>query len=327
MIHETDFCCEKLNTALQKEEAFIHRMGITTLEDLGKCIESGGTEELIASCELRLDKALGHIAEQIRDRSDSVRVIGVAGPSSSGKTTFANRLDSELEKMGIICHVISTDDYFIPDEALTKTDDLDWESLDIVDTALFDAHMKALVKGEAVELPRYNFLNNKREWSGEQLRLEENHVVLVEGIHALNPKLAPSIQKDTMFKIYISALTRLMGDDGHHLSPSLFRLVRRMVRDYNFRGASAEATLERWHSVRMGEIKNIFPFIEEADVVFNSTLVYEHAVLKPFAEAVLPPDEKHEETGKIRELMAKLPVISPELVPKRSILREFFPNS
>lgn len=327
MIHETDFRCEKLNIALEKEEAFIHRMGIHNLEDLAKCIKEGGAEELIASSELRLDKALMHIAEQIRDHSDAVRVVGVAGPSSSGKTTFANRLDHQLEKLGIICHVISTDDYFIPGEALPRSEELDWESLDIVDTALFDEHMKALVGGEAVKIPRYSFLTNRREWSEEPLRLEENHVVLVEGIHALNPELAPSIKKDTMFRIYISALTRLMGYNGHHLPPSLFRLVRRMVRDHAYRGASAESTLERWHSVRLGEIKNIFPFIEEADVVFNSTLVYEHAVLKPYVEAILPVDEKFDETMRIRDFMGRIPPIPASLVPEGSILREFLPNS
>lgn len=318
----------KLFGVFQQSKHWSRILGVENVGALNDCIASGQIKELIQISEALHAKQIAEIASRIAGNG-RIKLILVAGPSSSGKTTFAQKLGIQLQAEGKKPHLISMDNYFINrSEVAYGPDGLqDFEALQAVDTDLFNEHMRCLLEGGTVELPVYNFKTGLREMSGQQLRLDEADVLIVEGIHCLNEEVSRSVPADQKFKIYISAITMLSIDDHNRIPTTDGRLLRRMVRDYEHRATSAADTIRRWPSVRGGEEKNIFPFQEEADVIFNSAHIYELAVLKTYAEPLLFRIQKGEpEFAEARRLIKFLDYflgVSSELVPETSIIREF----
>ncbi len=312
-------------------------------EILGVCNMSGllsklgndtcGGRELIHVNEALHEKKIAQIADVIFAHRDRLRIILIAGPSSSGKTTFAQRLAIQLRVLGLKPVALSTDDYFV-NRDLTPLDEkgeYDFEALETVDVELFNKHLQRLMASEEVECPFFNFQRGVREEGGQKLQVEENNPIIIEGIHALNEKLTPSIRRENKYKIYISALTQLLIDDSNRIKTTDTRLLRRIVRDKNYRSQNALDTLKRWQSVRRGEEKNIFPYQEDADIMFNSALVYEIPVLKKYAYPLLKAIEQNEseysDAKRLLDLIAMFPELSAEYVPLNSIMREFIGGS
>lgn len=318
----------KLFGVFQQSKQWSRILDVANVGALNDCIAAGKIDTLIQISEALHAKRIAEIACRVAENR-RIKLILVAGPSSSGKTTFAQKLGIQLQAEGFRPHLISMDNYFIDrDQVPFGPDGLqDFESVDAVDAALFNEHMQQLLLGEAVELPTYNFKTGKREYNGQMLQLCEEDVLIVEGIHCLNEVLSQSVPKDQKFKIYISAITMLNIDDHNRIPTTDGRLLRRMVRDHQHRATSAADTIRRWPSVRNGEERNIFPFQEEADVIFNSAHIYELAVLKTYAEPLLYNIQKEEpEYGEARRLIKFLNYflgVSSELVPEMSIIREF----
>ena len=290
--------------------------------------------DLVRVCEAYHEKQIASIADEIAKRRDRLRVILIAGPSSSGKTTFAQRLSVQLRINGLKPTAIGLDDYFV-DRGLTPKDEdgnLDFEALDAIDIHLFNEHLSQLIQGEEVSLPRYNFVKGQREWNGRTLQVTPEQPLIIEGIHGLNDALTSSIPKGRKYKIYVSALTNLNVDDHTRIPTTDVRLLRRLVRDAQFRGHSARETIARWPSVRRGEERHIFPFQEDADTMFNSTLVYELAVLKNHAEPLLAAIHsdvpQYSEARRLLRFLSHFhPMSSTEDIPKNSILKEFIGGS
>jgi len=307
-------------------------LGVSSIGDVNEEISKGNAGELIKISEALHEKKLAEIADKIKKR-DNTRVVLIAGPSSSGKTTFAKRLSVQLIVSGLKPVQISLDNYFV-DRELTPLDEngeYDYESLYALDIETFNRDILDLTAGKEIELPHFSFETGKRFYNGTKLKITDQHIILIEGIHALNPKLSELIDNDLKFKIYISALTQI-GIDLHNRIPSTDnRLLRRIVRDYQYRGYSAKETIKRWPSVRRGEEKNIFPFQEEADIMFNSALLFELGVLKNRAEPILLEiDETHREYSEARRLLKFLSyfnAIPDKEIPPTSILREFLSGS
>jgi uridine kinase len=278
------------------------------------------------------EERIANIAQQIADRQGQVRLVLIAGPSSSGKTTFSKRLSVQLMAHGLRPVPLGLDDYFVDRERTPLDEDgqYDFETLDALDLHLLNVQLLALIAGQEVTLSRYNFKTGKREW-GRTLSISHEHVILLEGIHGLNPDLVPNVPPEQVYRIYASALTQLNIDHHNRVSTSDTRLLRRTVRDAAHRGYSAQETIKMWEKVRRGEWRNIFPFQENADAVFNSALVYELAVLKPFAEPLLRQVEPGTmEYVEVRRLLAFLDWFlpcDPDLIPDNSILREFIGGS
>jgi uridine kinase len=278
------------------------------------------------------EKKVAQIADQITALNK--RVILIAGPSSSGKTTFANRLRIQLKVNGYNPITLSTDDYFV-DRTHTPVDengDYDYESIDAVDVDLFNKVLSGLVAGDEVELPVYNFIEGLKEFNGKMLQIKTNQPIIIEGIHGLNEKLTEQISAEHKFKIYISALTQLNIDDHNRIPTTDSRLIRRIVRDSKYRGHDAMKTIEMWPSVRRGEEKNIFPYQEAADVMFNSALSFELAVLKKHAEPLLSAipetSEQYKEAKRLLKFLSYFETIDDDtLVPITSILKEFIGGS
>ncbi len=266
-------------------------------------------------------------------RQGNKKFVMVAGPSSSGKTTFSHRLSIQLRAQGMQPHPIAVDDYFVDREQTPKDEygNYNFECLEAIDREKFNEDMTALLKGEEVELPFFNFKTGKREYNGNVKTLGKDDILIIEGIHGLNDALSYSLPRESKYKIYISALTQLNVDEHNRIPTTDGRLIRRMVRDYRTRGASAKRTLSMWESVRRGEEENIFPFQEEADAMFNSALVYELAVLKQFIEPLLfgipKEDPEFLEAKRLLKFMEYFLGISSEDVPHNSILREFVGGS
>ncbi len=318
----------KLFGVFQQSKQWSRILDVANVGALNDCIAAGKIDTLIQISEALHAKHIAEIACRVAENR-RIKLILVAGPSSSGKTTFAQKLGIQLQAEGFRPHLISMDNYFIDrDQVPFGPDGLqDFESVDAVDAAMFNEHMQLLLQGETVELPTYNFKTGKREYNGQMLQLCEEDVLIVEGIHCLNEVLSQSVPKDQKFKIYISAITMLNIDDHNRIPTTDGRLLRRMVRDHQHRATSAADTIRRWPSVRNGEERNIFPFQEEADVIFNSAHIYELAVLKTYAEPLLYNIQKEEpEYGEARRLIKFLNYflgVSSELVPEMSIIREF----
>ena len=275
-----------------------------------------------------MEKRIGDIAQQIFDRK-GVRFVMVAGPSSSGKTTFSNRLCTQLRALGMYPHPIEVDNYFKEREQTPRDEngEYDFECLGAMDTELFNRDMKKLMEGERVELPTYNFLTGNREYRGNSLLFGENDILVLEGIHCLNEAFSYALPAESKMKIYISCLTQMNIDEHNRIPTTDARLLRRITRDARVRGNSARATLQRWPSVGRGELKYIFPFQEDADIVFNSSVIYETAVLKPYAEALLfgvPKDcPEFVEAKRLLKFLDYFLTIPNDDVPETSILREF----
>lgn len=305
---------------------------IGTVGALNDQIVSSTASELILVQEALQEKKIAEIAQTIVN-SPGIKFVMIAGPSSSGKTTFSHRLSIQLRANGLKPHPIGVDDYFINREDVKKDEfgKYDFESVDAIDVELFNKDMTALLKGEKIELPSYNFKAGKREYGGRFKQLGKDDVLVIEGIHCLNDKLSHSLPKENKFKIYISALTQLNIDEHNRIPSTDGRLIRRMVRDARTRGISAKQTIDMWYSVRRGEEKYIFPYQEEADVMFNSALIYELAVLKSFAEPLLFGIDKSEpeylEAKRLLKFLDYFLAIGSEEIPNNSILREFVGGS
>lgn len=300
---------------------------------LNKIVSDGRISELIRIAEAIHEKKFANIADQITQSRDKKKVILISGPSSSGKTTSANRLGVQLRVSGLMPVTISLDNYFVDRDRTPRdeTGDYDFEAIEALDIELFNQNLSDLILGREVELPIYNFKLGKREPAGIKKALGEKDVLVIEGIHGLNDKLTSGIPEESKFKIYVSALTSLNLDDHNRIPTTDTRIIRRIVRDFQFRGANALSTIKRWPSVRKGEEKNIFPFQENADVFFNSSLVYELGVLKTLAEPLLKEiDQSNEEYSEAKRLLDFLSYFLPidyKEIPFNSIIREFVGGS
>ena len=307
-------------------------LGIKTVGDFNEAVKNGQATDLINVSEALQEKKISQIADTIAERKE-IKVVLIAGPSSSGKTTFCKRLSVQLLASGVKPVQISLDDYFVNRVETPKDEngELDYESIYALNIPLINEQFNALFRGEEVELPKYNFQTGKSEKSGEKLHLGENNILLVEGIHALNPLLTEQIADDKKFKIYASALTTILLDDHNYIPTTDNRLLRRIVRDYKYRGCSAQETIHRWPSVRAGENKWIFPYQEQADVMFNTALLFELAVIKPQAEEVLEqvPEncEEYAEAYRLRKFLKYFAPLPFRNLPPTSLLREFLGGS
>ncbi|ASE17957.1 nucleoside kinase [Prevotella melaninogenica] len=307
-------------------------LGIKTVGDFNEAVKNGLATDLINVSEALQEKKISQIADTIAARKE-IKVVLIAGPSSSGKTTFCKRLSVQLLASGVKPVQISLDDYFVNRTETPKDEngELDYESIYALNIPLINEQFNALFRGEEVELPKYNFQTGRSEKSGKKLHLGENNILLVEGIHALNPALTEQIADDKKFKIYASALTTILLDDHNYIPTTDNRLLRRIVRDYKYRGCSAQETIHRWPSVRAGENKWIFPYQEQADVMFNTALLFELAVIKPQAEEVLEhvPEncEEYAEAYRLRKFLKYFAPLPFRNLPPTSLLREFLGGS
>ena len=307
-------------------------LGIKTVGDFNEAVKNGLATDLINVSEALQEKKISQIADTIAGRKE-IKVVLIAGPSSSGKTTFCKRLSVQLLASGVKPVQISLDDYFVNRTETPKDEngELDYESIYALNIPLINEQFNALFRGEEVELPKYNFQTGMSEKSGKKMHLGENNILLVEGIHALNPALTEQIADDKKFKIYASALTTILLDDHNYIPTTDNRLLRRIVRDYKYRGCSAQETIHRWPSVRAGENKWIFPYQEQADVMFNTALLFELAVIKPQAEEVLEqvPEncEEYAEAYRLRKFLKYFAPLPFRNLPPTSLLREFLGGS
>lgn len=322
----------KLFHTLQEASQWGKMVDVDTVGALNDVIAHGGVSDLILVQEALQEKKIAEIAEKIaEDRSR--KFIMIAGPSSSGKTSFSHRLSIQLRTLGLNPHPIGLDNYFKErrDTPVDENGNYDFECLEAIDVELFNRQMTELLEGKEVELPSFNFLSGEKEYRGEYKQLGEDDILVIEGIHGLNDKLSYTLPKESKFKIYISALTQINIDEHNRIPTTDGRLIRRMVRDARTRGASAAKTIGMWPSVRRGEDRYIFPFQEEADVMFNSALIYELAVLKPYAEAILfgiPKDvPEYIEAKRLLKFLDYFIGISSEEIPKNSLMREFVGGS
>ena len=319
---------EKVFSVLKESSKWGELLESGAVGALNENISKGKIGEIMLVQEALQEQKIAEIAKQLANRPD-VKFIMIAGPSSSGKTTFSHRLSVQLRACGLHPHPIAVDNYFVNREDNPKDEngDYDFEALQAIDINLFNQDMGRLLKGEEVEIPSFNFKTGQRQYKGDTLKLGPDDILVIEGIHCLNDELSFSLPKESKFKIYISALTQLNVDEHNRISTTDCRLIRRIVRDARTRGATAEETLARWQSVRAGEEKNIFPYQEEADVMFNSALIYELAVLKQYVEPLLfgiPVDSPYyTEAKRMLKFMDYILGVSSDIVPANSLLREF----
>lgn len=323
---------DKMFEVFKEHHKWQQILRVGTVGELNAAIQKGYAREIINVSEALQEKKIAYIADEIANRKD-VKMVLIAGPSSSGKTTTCKRLSIQLITNAIRPVQISLDDYFV-DRELTPKDEkgeYDYESLYALNIPLLNQQLTALFKGEEVELPRYNFQTGKSESSGKKLRLGENDILVVEGIHALNPELTAQIPDEQKFRIYASALTTILLDTHNYISTTDNRLLRRIIRDVKYRGCSAADTIHRWPSVRAGENKWIFPYQENADVMFNTAMIYELAVIKSQAVAALEqvPEscEEYAEAYRLRKFLKYFVSIPFDTLPHVSLLREFLGGS
>ncbi|WP_461636715.1 uridine kinase family protein [Labilibaculum euxinus] len=330
---ETFIPQEKMLKIFSEYKRWGNVLNISNVGDLNGYVENNNISELIKISEALHEKKISQIADKIRKKRKHVKLILISGPSSSGKTTFGKRLAIQLKVAGLHPVNLSLDNYFVNREKTPKDEngEYDFEALESLDVRLFNENLVDLLNGVEVELPKFSFETGTRYFDGEKLKINGKQVLVVEGIHALNPKLTPLIADDSKFRIYISALTSI-SIDGHNRIPSTDnRLIRRIVRDHKYRNYSAFDTISRWPSVRRGEEKNIFPYQEEADVMFNSALQYELGVLKRYAEPILkeiqPNQAEYSEANRLLKFFSYFLPISDAEIPPTSLMREFLGGS
>ena len=327
---------EKMLEVFAEYHRWNHILGISTVGDLNLAVKAGHATDLINLSEALQEKKIVRIADEICRRNENgqrVRIILVSGPSSSGKTTFSKRLSVQLMTNGMKPYPISLDDYFVSREEtpFDENGERDYESLYALNLPLFEQHLKALLAGEEIELPHYNFTTGLSERSGKKLRLTDDMILVLEGIHGLNPALTPNIPAANKYKIYVSALTTILLDNHNYIPTTDNRLLRRIVRDNSYRNTTAEQTIARWPSVRAGEDKWIFPYQENADAMFNSALLFELAVLKDKAEPILRkvPNNRPEysEARRMLRFLSYFESVVDKDLPPTSLLREFLGGS
>lgn len=323
---------QKLFNALKRTTDWSNQMNVDTVGDLNNQICAGNMEEIILVQESLQERRIGEIATEIAARG-GVKFVMIAGPSSSGKTSFSHRLSIQLKTHGLKPHPIALDNYFV-DRSITPRDangDYDFECLGAIDVEQFNKDMCDLLAGKEVQMPTYNFKTGSREYKGNTLQLDPDDILVIEGIHGLNPKMSYALPEESKYKIFISALTTINIDAHNRIPTTDGRLLRRMVRDYRTRGASAKRTIQMWPNVRKGEEENIFPFQEEADVMFNSVLIYELAALKQYAEPILYSIQKDEpeyyEAKRLLKFLGYFLSIPTDSLPNNSIAREFVGGS
>lgn len=327
---------EKMLEVFQEYHRWNQILGISRVGDLNVACNEGHATDLINVSEALQEKKIAQIADEITHRDQDgkrVKLVLISGPSSSGKTTFSKRLSIQLMTNGLKPYPISLDDYFVNrnDTPLDENGKHDFESLYAVDLPFFEEQLSTLLNGGEVELPRYNFTTGKREMSGKKLRIDEHMILIIEGIHALNPALTPHIPNENKYKVYVSALTTILLDNHNYIPTTDNRLLRRIIRDYKYRNYSAEETIARWPSVREGEEKWIFPYQENADAMFNSALLFELAVLKDYVEPVLRkvPNRcpEYSEAHRLLRFLNYFVSVQDKELPPTSLLREFLGGS
>lgn len=322
----------KVCNARKEMSEWAEKLGVSTIGQVNDKITEGTINNIMMVQEALQEKKIADIASDIVSRGD-VKIVMIAGPSSSGKTSFAHRLSIQLIAQGMKPHPISTDNYFVNREytPIDEEGKPDYEVLEAVDVELFNRQMTELLEGKEVELPEFNFVLGKREFNGNFVKLEKDDILVIEGIHCLNDALSYSLPSDKKYRIYVSALTPLNVDEHNRIATSDIRLLRRIVRDIRTRGTSAEHTIEMWKRVRRGEKKNIFPYQDSADAVFNSAMVYELSVLKIFAEPALfsVPEgtDEYFEANRLLKFLDYILALPKENIPKNSILSEFVGGS
>lgn len=323
----------KMFDIFQEYREWVDIIGVSSVAAINERVLKGESSELIKISEALHERKVIQIADQIINRKKDVKIVLISGPSSSGKTTFAKRIAIQLKVMGLKPHTISLDNYFVDRENTPRDEhgEYDFEALAALDINYFNKNLVQLLNGEEVELPKFSFETGKRFFDGTKLQIEDNGIIIIEGIHALNPELTPLIKPEQKFLIYISALTSLSIDGTNRIPTTDNRLIRRIIRDYRYRGYSALDTISRWESVRRGEDHNIFPFQEKADVMFNSASLYELGVLKTYAEPILrevpmnvPEYAEAKRLMKFLSFFVRIPDIE---IPPTSILREFLGGS
>lgn len=323
---------KKLAKVFYETEQWLNILEVGDVGSLNDKVDSGNIFELIRVAEALHEKKIAYISDMIHDRNE-VKIVLIAGPSSSGKTTFARRLGIQLRVNGLIPIPISLDDYFVNREETPKDEngEYDFEAIEALDIVLFNKHLNELLLGHEVEIPTFNFRIGKREWLGNKIKMPQNGVLIIEGIHGLNDRLTSTIPAHNKFKIYISALTQLNLDNHNRIATTDVRMIRRIVRDFLSRGYGGETTLNMWPSIRRGEERNIFVFQEEADVMFNSTLVYELCVLKKYAleelRKIKPDSPSYYEAWRLKSFLNFFKEVDKDMVPDNSILREFIGGS
>ena len=327
MVHQ-----EKMLEIFREHHHWQEIVGLSTVGDFNRACQEGHATDLINVAEALQEKKIVQIADEIQSRRN-LKLILIAGPSSSGKTTFSKRLSIQLMANGMKPYPVSLDDYFVNRDQTPKDEhgEYDFESLYALDLSLFNNQLQALLAGEEVELPRYNFQKGMREMSGKKLRLEENMILILEGIHGLNPELTAQIEDQYKYRIYVSAMTTILLDAHNYIPTTDNRLLRRIIRDYKYRGYSALDTIRRWPSVRAGEDKWIFPYQEQADAMFNSALLFELAVIRnqalPLLELVPENVPEYSEAYRLRKFLRYFVPMSDNEIPPTSLLREFVGGS
>lgn len=326
---------EKMFDIFREYQSWVRMMGVPTVGAINRRIMAGDAGSMIQIAEAFHERKFARIADAIREANleRGARMVLISGPSSSGKTTSAKRLSIQLGVLGLKPVLISLDDYFVDREKtpLDENGEYDYEAIEAIDLALFNDHLQRLMRGESVEIPRYDFITGRRTQRGEPLTLDERSILIVEGIHGLNPRLTPSIPDERKFRIYISCFTSVAMDNLSRIATTDNRLLRRLIRDARTRGSDALRTLSRWASVRRGEERHIFPYQENADVMLNSSLFYELSVLRPFAEPLLRevPDTmpEYDEARRLLKFLDNFVPMEPDEIAPTSILREFIGGS
>lgn len=331
----TDYYQEKMFGIFREYQSWVEIMGVPTVGAVNSKVLAGDAGGMIKLAEAFHERKFAWVADEIyaANLTRGTRMVLISGPSSSGKTTSAKRLGIQLGVLGLKPVMISLDDYFVEREKTPRDEngEYDYEALEAIDLNLFNDHLRRLMAGESIDIPRYDFITGKRTKHSTPLTLDERSILIVEGIHGLNPRLTPSIPDAQKFRIYISCFTSVAMDNLTRISTTDNRLLRRLVRDHGQRGADALATLSRWSSVRRGEEKHIFPYQENADVMLNSSLFYEISVLRPYAEKLLRevPDTvaEYDEARRMLKFLDNFIPIPPDEIPPTSILREFIGSS
>lgn len=309
------------------------KLGITTVSDINALIDGGKLNWLINVSEIWQEQNISEIAINIKNSIDRKRIVLISGPSSSGKTTFAERLKLHLRVLGIKGVAISLDDYYIKhaDMPLNREGKPDFEALESIDYKRFNQNLCDLIEGKETVIPKYDFIKSAPSEQGTNLRLGNDEVIIIEGIHGLNPLLTKNIPGESMYKIYCSALTALKKDDGSKIRSRTTRLMRRLVRDFYFRGSSYSFTFDLWPHVEEGAQKNIYPFTDSADIVFNSSLLYEFGIYRKHLEKVFetaaPDDKNIQAINELLDIVRSVKDIDQSLVPGMSLIREFIGNS